>query len=80
MHAEQRHDLFSQLPLDYSFPHGRQAGVTLVRLPASDLDNYRGPILINPGETTLRFIRAVNGLHHVTQAALEGPASISSSP
>ncbi|KZP13352.1 alpha/beta-hydrolase [Athelia psychrophila] len=37
------------LPLDYLTPNGPQIQVALQMLPATDIDNYKGTILVNPG-------------------------------
>jgi pimeloyl-ACP methyl ester carboxylesterase len=40
------------VPLNYSDPHGAEASIALIRLPASvppTSPKYRGPILFNPG-------------------------------
>lgn len=38
-----------QVPLDYSDPTGRQAAIALIRKPATAQEDYRGPVLFNPG-------------------------------
>ncbi|KAK1216759.1 hypothetical protein PQX77_020609, partial [Marasmius sp. AFHP31] len=41
-----------EVPLDYSNPEGGKAAIAMVRLPANvkaDSQDYRGPILFNPG-------------------------------
>ncbi|THU85107.1 alpha/beta-hydrolase [Dendrothele bispora CBS 962.96] len=38
-----------KVPINYSEPEGRPAILALIRLEASDSDDYRGPILFNPG-------------------------------
>ncbi|KAI0630083.1 alpha/beta-hydrolase, partial [Trametes polyzona] len=37
------------LPLDYDTPDGPTTAIALRMIPATDKENYRGPILINPG-------------------------------
>jgi len=38
-----------QVPLDYDQPNGAVLSLALVRVPASDPDNYRGSLFLNPG-------------------------------
>jgi hypothetical protein len=42
-----------QVPLNYSDPTGDDTFVAMVRKPATDLDDYRGPVLFNPGGVSL---------------------------
>jgi hypothetical protein len=37
------------VPLDYSDPKGRKAAIALIRKPATNKENYRGPVSFNPG-------------------------------
>jgi len=37
------------VPLNYSEPAGESAVIALIRKPATDTEDYRGPILFNPG-------------------------------
>jgi len=41
-----------KVPLNYSNPEGDKAAIALIRLPANvstDSQDYRGPVLFNPG-------------------------------
>ena len=37
------------MPVDYSDPEGRKAAIALIRKPAANREDYRGPVLFNPG-------------------------------
>ncbi|KAI0820044.1 alpha/beta-hydrolase [Trametes gibbosa] len=37
------------LPLDYATPEGHTTAIALRMIPATDKQNYKGPLLINPG-------------------------------
>ncbi|GJJ06111.1 hypothetical protein Clacol_000300 [Clathrus columnatus] len=40
---------WDKVPLDYAEPGGFKAAIALLRIPAKNKKNYRGPILFNPG-------------------------------
>ncbi|GJJ06210.1 hypothetical protein Clacol_000399 [Clathrus columnatus] len=47
--GEQRECARLELPMDHLQPSGETVAIALVRVPASNKEDYRGPILLNPG-------------------------------
>ncbi|GJJ06152.1 hypothetical protein Clacol_000341 [Clathrus columnatus] len=47
--GEQRECARLELPMDHLQPFGETVAIALVRVPASNKKDYRGPILLNPG-------------------------------
>ncbi|KAK1226312.1 hypothetical protein PQX77_010715 [Marasmius sp. AFHP31] len=60
-----------EVPLDYNNPDGNKAAIAIIRLPAnvsSDSQDYRGPILFNPGGpggSGVDYVLAAGSTHRV---------------
>ncbi|KAK1218207.1 hypothetical protein PQX77_019108, partial [Marasmius sp. AFHP31] len=65
------HRVRYKVPLDYNNPDGNKAAIAIIRLPAnvsSDSQDYRGPILFNPGGpggSGVDYVLAAGATHRV---------------